>query len=128
MEVANNVQITAKEWMYMDFRDIALDIFNTLLNAERLKLNLTQDKELRECLFVFSNLEEMNVAQRKVAYRVGIISIIAKDDGSHIQTRYLGKWIEDILEVSLGVKEAMKIDEPCSAYYRNIVDLLEYVA
>lgn len=128
MEVANPVPIDVSEWIYMDFRDIALDIFNTLLNAERLKLNITQGKELRECLFVSSNLGGMNGAQRKVAYRVGTISIIVEDNGSHIQTQYIQKWIKDILEASLWAAEAMNRCEPCSAYYRNIVDLLEYAA
>lgn len=84
MDVANNVQISAKEWMYINFRDIAFDILNTLLNAKRLKLNLIQDEKLQERLFVFSNLGEMNVSQRKATYRVGIISIIAEGDSSHI--------------------------------------------
>lgn len=53
MDVANNVQISAKEWMYINFRDIAFDILNTLLNAKRLKLNLIQDEKLQERLFVF---------------------------------------------------------------------------
>ena len=84
MDVANNVQISAKEWMYINFRDIAFVILNTILNAKRLKLNLIQDEKLQERLFVFSNLGEMNVSQRKATYRVGIISIIAEGDSSHI--------------------------------------------
>lgn len=133
MGVANYGQMTAGGWMYIGPQGIVHGTFNTLLNAGRMKLGISQDKDLRGHLFVSSGLGGMSGAQPKAAVIAGAACIIAEVDASRIETRCSQGWVEHVTdsmkEAFCLVEAAMKAYEPISvAYHGNIVDLLEYAA
>lgn len=131
MGVANYGQMTAGGWMYIGPQGIVHGTFNTLLNAGRMKLGISQDKDLRGHLFISSGLGGMSGAQPKAAVIAGAACIIAEVDASRIETRRTQGWVEHAtnrLEEAFALTDAaMKANEPISiAYHGNIVDLLEY--
>ena len=131
MGVANYGQMTAGGWMYIGPQGIVHGTFNTLLNAGRLKLGITQDKNLSGHLFVSSGLGGMSGAQPKAAEIAGAASIIAEVDRSRIETRYKQGWVEhvttDLHTAFRMALSAAERHESCSvAYHGNVVDLLEY--
>lgn len=102
-----------------------------MLNAERLKLGIPNDKNLQGHLFVSSGLGGMSGAQSKAAEIAGAVSIIAEVDYSRIETRYRQGWVghvtQDFSEAFCLAKKVLESREPYSiAYYGNVVDLLEY--
>lgn len=129
--VANYGQMTAGGWMYIGPQGIVHGTFNTLLNAGRLKLGLSDESDLAGLLFVSSGLGGMSGAQGKAAEIAGGVSIIAEVDASRIKTRYDQGWVRDMAETPEEAfrkakeyqtkKEAIPI-----AFHGNIVDLLEY--
>jgi len=131
MGVANYGQMTAGGWMYIGPQGIVHGTFNTLLNAGRLKLDVSPDGDLRGKLFVSSGLGGMSGAQPKAAEIAGAVAIIAEVDDSRIETRKNQRWVHSVVETP---QEAFAISEkyireqlPYSiAYHGNIVDLLEY--
>lgn len=131
MGVANYGQMTAGGWMYIGPQGIVHGTFNTLLNAGRLKLGISQDGDLRGRLFVSSGLGGMSGAQPKAADIAGAVSLIAEVDASRIETRHTQGWVQrvtgDLAEAFRLADEARSRQEPLSiAYHGNIVDLLEY--
>lgn len=130
--VANYGQMTAGGWMYIGPQGIVHGTFNTILNAERLKLGIKDDEDLKGYIFVSSGLGGMSGAQGKAAEIAGAIGIIAEVDYSRIETRYKQGWIkrvsnnlEEVFEIAAeykNKKEAVSI-----AYHGNIVDLLDYI-
>jgi len=131
MGVANYGQMTAGGWMYIGPQGIVHGTFNTLLNAGRKKLGISEDKDLRGYLFVSSGLGGMSGAQPKAAVIAGAVAIIAEVDRSRIETRRAQGWVDYVTNQTdeafrlaqrgIEAKEAVSI-----AYYGNIVDLLEY--
>lgn len=129
--VANYGQMTAGGWMYIGPQGIVHGTFNTILNAGRMKLGVSQDGDLRGHIFVSSGLGGMSGAQPKAAEIAGAAAIIAEVDASRIETRYKQGWVsvvtESIPEAFRLAEEAMAEKRPLSiAYHGNIIDLLEY--
>ncbi|MDE6309396.1 MAG: urocanate hydratase, partial [Muribaculaceae bacterium] len=129
--VANYGQMTAGGWMYIGPQGIVHGTFNTLLNAGRLKLGITDDGDLAGRLFVSSGLGGMSGAQPKAAEIAHAAAIIAETDMSRIQTRLRQGWVghvtDDIAVAFDLARKAMAQRQPISiAYHGNIVDLLEY--
>ena len=128
--VANYGQMTAGGWMYIGPQGIVHGTYSTLLNAERLKLNIPQNQELKGKVFVSSGLGGMSGAQGKACVIAGGVAVIAEVDESRITTRKSQGWVD---VVTKNAKEAFRLaDEarnnknPLSiAYHGNIVDLLE---
>lgn len=132
MGVANYGQMTAGGWMYIGPQGIVHGTYNTILNAGRLKLGLSEKANLAGKLFISSGLGGMSGAQGKAGDIAGAVSIIAEVDISRIETRLEQGWIMKLAEsTEEAVKmalEAQKNKETLSiAYHGNIVDLLEYI-
>ncbi len=132
MGVANYGQMTAGGWMYIGPQGIVHGTYNTILNAGRLKLGLSEKDNLAGKLFISSGLGGMSGAQGKAGDIAGAVSIIAEVDISRIETRLEQGWIMKLAEsTEEAVKmalEAQKNKETLSiAYHGNIVDLLEYI-
>lgn len=132
MGVANYGQMTAGGWMYIGPQGIVHGTYNTLLNAGRLKLGLSNDANLNGKFFVSSGLGGMSGAQGKAADIAGAVSIIAEVDKSRIDTRLEQGWIDrmtdDLDEALEWAQDAVKNKKTLSiAYLGNIVDLLEYI-
>lgn len=130
--VANYGQMTAGGWMYIGPQGIVHGTFNTLLNAGRLKLGISQNEDLKGRLFVSSGLGGMSGAQGKAAMIAGAVAIIAEVDASRIETRYTQGWVscvaESLPEALAIAKEKLAAKEACAiAYHGNVVDLLEYL-
>ncbi len=131
MGVANYGQMTAGGWMYIGPQGIVHGTFNTIVNAGRKKLGISDDEDLRGHLFVSSGLGGMSGAQPKAIEIANGVGIVAEVDYSRIKTRYDQGWVsmisDDLEEVFKTAKECMEKRKPISiAYYGNIVDLLEY--
>lgn len=129
--VANYGQMTAGGWMYIGPQGIVHGTFNTILNAGRMKLGVSDDGDLKGHLFISSGLGGMSGAQPKAAEIAGAAAIIAEVDESRIKTRMDQGWVsvktDDLDEAFRLAQEAMEKKEPISiAYHGNIVDLLEY--
>lgn len=132
MGVANYGQMTAGGWMYIGPQGIVHGTYNTILNAGRLKLGLSEKDNLAGKLFVSSGLGGMSGAQGKAGDIAGAVSIIAEVDISRIETRLEQGWIKKLAEspeeacelakAALEKKEALSI-----AFHGNIVDLLHYM-
>jgi urocanate hydratase len=131
MGVANYGQMTAGGWMYIGPQGIVHGTFNTLLNAGRLKLGISAEKNLAGYLFISSGLGGMSGAQPKAANIAGAVSIIAEVDASRIETRFKQGWVDHVVD-NMDKAFEMAVDaqakkKTCSiAYHGNIVDLLEY--
>jgi len=133
MGVANYGQMTAGGWMYIGPQGIVHGTFNTILNAGRSKLGITDDGDLKGVLFVSSGLGGMSGAQPKAVEIAGGVGIIAEVDYSRIKTRHDQGWVgavtADRAEAFRLAAEAQQALRPLSiAYHGNIVDLLEYAA
>ena len=131
MGAANYGQMTAGGWMYIGPQGIVHGTFNTLLNAGRLKLGVSEDGDLGGHLFVTSGLGGMSGAQPKAVEIAGGVGLIAEVDRSRIQTRLEQGWVsratDDLAEAFSLAEEALSEKKPLSiAYHGNIVDLLEY--
>lgn len=129
--VANYGQMTAGGWMYIGPQGIVHGTYNSLLNAGRMKYNISNEYGLAGILFVSSGLGGMSGAQPKAAEIAGAISIVAEVDISRIETRYNQGWVskksDDLAEIFEWVEQARVGKKPLSiAYHGNIVDLLEY--
>jgi len=129
--VTNYGQMTAGGWMYIGPQGIVHGTYNTLLNAGRLKFNITDEGDLGGYLFVSSGLGGMSGAQGKSIEIANGVGIIAEVDYSRIQTRFDQDWIKEIVkdpgEAFKLAKEYMDRKEGVSiGFYGNIVDLLEY--
>ena len=131
MGVANYGQMTAGGWMYIGPQGIVHGTFNTLLNAGRIKLKLTDDQDLKGVLFVSSGLGGMSGAQPKAVEIAGGVGIIAEVDYSRIKTRHDQGWVSVVTaeqeEAFSLAWEAQQTKKPLSiAFHGNIVDLLTY--
>jgi len=131
MGVANYGQMTAGGWMYIGPQGIVHGTYNTILNAGRLKLGISETEDLRGYLYVTSGLGGMSGAQGKAIEIANGIGIIAEVDYSRIKTRLDQGWIgtasDDLEEVFKIANEYKNKKESISiAYHGNIVDLLEY--
>ncbi len=131
MGVANYGQMTAGGWMYIGPQGIVHGTFNTILNAGRKQLGISDDEDLRGYLFVSSGLGGMSGAQPKAVEIAGGVGIIAEVDYSRIKTRSEQGWVGevsgDLDEVFRMAHRAAERKEPFSiAYHGNIVDLLAY--
>ena len=98
MGVANYGQMTAGGWMYIGPQGIVHGTYNTILNAGRLKLGLSEKDNLAGKLFVSSGLGGMSGAQGKAGDIAGAVSIIAEVDISRIETRLEQGWIQKLAE------------------------------
>lgn len=132
MGVANYGQMTAGGWMYIGPQGIVHGTYITLLNAGRLFLGISEDKDLRGHLFVSSGLGGMSGAQAKAIEIAGGVGVIAEVDESRIKTRYDQGWVsrvsDNLDEIFKWVGEYKEKKEPLSiAYHGNVVDLLEYI-
>jgi len=131
--VANYGQMTAGGWMYIGPQGIVHGTYSTLLNAGRLKLNISEFDNLKGKLFVSSGLGGMSGAQGKAAVIAGAIGLIAEVDISRIETRYNQGWVDRIVKNPKAafelVEEYQKEKKPLAiAFHGNIVDLLEFAA
>ncbi|MGV8145541.1 MAG: urocanate hydratase [Alkaliphilus sp.] len=131
MGVANYGQMTAGGWMYIGPQGIVHGTFNTLLNAGRLKLGISEEDDLKGVLFVSSGLGGMSGAQPKAAEITGAVSIVAEVDESRVNTRFEQGWVgkvsSDLKEVFRIANEYKNKNEMISiAYIGNIIDILEY--
>lgn len=129
--VANYGQMTAGGWMYIGPQGIVHGTYNTVLNAGRLKLGISENEDLRGKLFVTSGLGGMSGAQGKAIEIANGVGILAEVDYSRIETRYEQGWVSRIAkspEEAFNIaKEYLERKEPCAiAFHGNIVDLLEY--
>ena len=131
MGVANYGQMTAGGWMYIGPQGIVHGTYNTLLNAGRLHLGLSQEDDLSGKLFVSSGLGGMSGAQPKAVEIARGVGIIAEVDGSRIKTRLAQGWVKesytDLQQVFASAQKHITAKTAISiAYEGNIVDLLEY--
>ncbi len=131
MGVANYGQMTAGGWMYIGPQGIVHGAYNTLLNAGRLHLGLSQEDDLSGKLFVSSGLGGMSGAQPKAVEIARGVGIIAEVDGSRIKTRLAQGWVKesytDLQQVFASAQKHITAKTAISiAYEGNIVDLLEY--
>jgi len=129
--VTNYGQMTAGGWMYIGPQGIVHGTYNTLLNAGRLKFNISDEGDLGGYLFVSSGLGGMSGAQGKAVEIANGVGIIAEVDYSRIQTRFDQGWIKKVMKDPADTfklaKEYMKKRIGISiGFYGNIVDLLEY--
>ncbi len=130
MGVANYGQMTAGGWMYIGPQGIVHGTFNTILNAGRKYLGVSEQGDLSGHTFVSSGLGGMSGAQPKAANIAGAVGIFAEVDYSRIKTRHDQGWVDvimdDIDEIFKVAEEKVKAKESISiAYHGNIVDLLE---
>ncbi|MDF2596455.1 MAG: hutU [Clostridia bacterium] len=130
--VANYGQMTAGGWMYIGPQGIVHGTFNTLLNAGRLKLGLSQNEDLKGKLFVSAGLGGMSGAQGKAAEIAGAVSVIAEVDYSRIKTRLDQGWINkssgNLSQIAEWIREAVEQKSACAiGYHGNVVDLLAYI-
>lgn len=130
--VANYGQMTAGGWMYIGPQGIVHGTYNTILNAGRIKLGLSDEDNLNGKLFVTSGLGGMSGAQGKAGNIAGAVSIIAEVDKSRIMTRFNQGWIDkftDNLEEIVSIaKDSLEMKKPMAiAYHGNIVDLLNFL-
>lgn len=130
MGVANYGQMTAGGWMYIGPQGIVHGTFNTILNAGRKYLGVSEQGDLKGRTFVSSGLGGMSGAQPKAANIAGAVGIFAEVDRSRIETRHNQGWVDVVLEdidaVFALAEEKLKAGETISiAYHGNIVDLLE---
>lgn len=133
MGVANYGQMTAGGWMYIGPQGIVHGTFNTILNAGRKYLGVSDQGDLSGHTFVSSGLGGMSGAQPKAATIAGAVGIFAEVDLSRIETRLNQGWVDVILsntdELFDLAKEKINKKEGISiAYHGNIVDLLEEAA
>ncbi len=131
MGVASYGQMTAGGWMYIGPQGIVHGTFNTLLNAGRKILGISDDEDLKGVLFVTSGLGGMSGAQPKAVEISNGVGIVAEVDYSRIQTRHSQGWVQKVTddqgEAFRIAQEYMDKKEPMSiAYHGNIVELLEY--
>lgn len=130
MGVANYGQMTAGGWMYIGPQGIVHGTFNTILNAGRKYLGVSQQDDLAGHTFVSSGLGGMSGAQPKAANIANAVGIFAEVDLSRIKTRHDQGWVDvimdDLTEIFALAKEKLEKKESISiAYHGNIVDLLE---
>ncbi|MFX1468838.1 MAG: urocanate hydratase [Promethearchaeota archaeon] len=130
--VANYGQMTAGGWMYIGPQGIVHGTYITLLNAGRLYLNISQDKDLKGKLYLSSGLGGMSGAQAKAVEIAGGIGVIAEVDESRINTRYEQGWVsrisDNLDEIFDWVEDARNMLQPLSiAYHGNVVNLWKYV-
>lgn len=130
MGVANYGQMTAGGWMYIGPQGIVHGTFNTILNAGRKYLGVSEQGDLKGHTLVSSGLGGMSGAQPKAANIAGAVGIFAEVDRSRIETRHNQGWVDVVLEdidaVFALAEEKLKAGETISiAYHGNIVDLLE---
>jgi urocanate hydratase len=130
MGVANYGQMTAGGWMYIGPQGIVHGTFNTIINAGRKFLGVSDHGDLSGITFVSSGLGGMSGAQPKAATIAGAVGIFAEVDMSRIETRKNQGWVDvvltDLAEVFRLAEEKVKAKERISiAYWGNIVDLLE---
>ncbi|MFV0516680.1 MAG: urocanate hydratase [Aminipila sp.] len=130
MGVANYGQMTAGGWMYIGPQGIVHGTFNTILNAGRKYLGVSEQGDLAGHTFVSSGLGGMSGAQPKAANIARAVGIFAEVDLSRIETRLDQGWVDIILsdldKVFNLAKEKLEAKESISiAYHGNIVDLLE---
>ena len=130
--VANYGQMTAGGWMYIGPQGIVHGTYITLLNAGRLYLGISADKDLKGILYISSGLGGMSGAQAKAIEIAGGIGIIAEVDKSRIETRHKQGWVslisDNLDEIFNWVYEARKTGTPLSiAFHGNVVDLWRYM-
>ncbi|HPB37291.1 MAG TPA: hypothetical protein PK125_03935, partial [Syntrophorhabdus sp.] len=82
--VANYGQMTAGGWMYIGPQGIVHGTYSTILNAARLKFDLSGDADMSGHLFVSSGLGGMSGAQGKAVEIANGVAIIAEVDQSRI--------------------------------------------
>ncbi len=124
-------QMTAGGWMYIGPQGIVHGTFNTLINAARKELHISDSEDLSGRLFITSGLGGMSGAQPKAVEIANGVGIIAEVDYSRIETRYKQGWVNkitDSLEEAFDIadKYMSKKKTISIAYHGNIVDLLEY--
>lgn len=129
--VANYGQMTAGGWMYIGPQGIVHGTYNTILNAARLKLNLSANADLSGILFVSSGLGGMSGAQGKAVEILNGVGIFAEVDISRINTRHSQGWISVVTDspnkaFEIAKEYKQKGKGVAIAYHGNIVDLLEY--
>lgn len=128
--VANYGQMTAGGFMYIGPQGIVHGTYSTLLNAGRLKLNISNNEDLKGKLFVSSGLGGMSGAQGKACVIASGVAIIAEVDYSRIETRKNQGWVDVVTsnasEAFSLAKKAVNDKKPLAiAYFGNIVNLLE---
>ncbi len=130
--VANYGQMTAGGWMYIGPQGIVHGTYITLLNAGRLYLGISTDKDLKGVIYLSSGLGGMSGAQAKAVEIAGGIGVIAEVEKSRIETRHdqgwLSKYSNDLEEIFNWVDDAKKSGTSISiGYYGNVVNLWKYV-
>ena len=130
--VANYGQMTAGGWMYIGPQGIVHGTYITLLNAGRLYLGISSDKDLKGVIYLSSGLGGMSGAQAKAVEIAGGIGVIAEVDKSRIETRHVQGWLlkysDDLEEIFNWVDDARKSGASISiGYCGNVVNLWKYV-
>jgi urocanate hydratase len=129
--VANYGQMTAGGWMYIGPQGIVHGTYSTILNAARLKFNLSSGADMTGHIFVSSGLGGMSGAQGKAVEIANGIAIIAEVDPSRIETRHSQGWVGEVTDspaqaFRLARSYQQEKNKGSIAFYGNIVDLLEY--
>ena len=127
MGVANYGQMTAGGWMYIGPQGIVHGTFNTILNAGRKYLGVSDKGDLRGKIFISSGLGGMSGAQPKAATIANGVGIFAEVDLSRIKTRHEQGWIQvimnDLEEIfALGKEYADKKESISIAYHEKTTD------
>lgn len=129
MGVSNYGQMTAGGWMYIGPQGIVHGTYSTLLNAGRLRFDLSDEADLAGRLFVSSGLGGMSGAQGKAVEIANGVAIIAEVDESRIETRYKQGWVSRVVDdpaeafALAGAYQKQK-SRMAIAFFGNIVDLL----
>ena len=98
MGVANYGQMTAGGWMYIGPQGIVHGTFNTILNAGRKYLGVSEQGDLTGHTFVSSGLGGMSGAQPKAPISQMLSEFFAEVDYSRIKTRHDQGWVDVIMD------------------------------
>ena len=125
-------QMTAGSYMYIGPQGIVHGTTITLLNAARMHLNLTPEKDLSGVTFVTSGLGGMSGAQAKAAVISGAACIVAEINEHAAVKRYEQGWLTNISSdideaIDLMVSAADRKEAISIGYIGNIVELWERI-
>ena len=125
-------QMTAGSYMYIGPQGIVHGTTITLLNAARMHLNLTPERDLSGITFVTSGLGGMSGAQAKAAVISGAACIVAEMNEHAAVKRYEQGWLTNISRdidesIDLMVDAAERRIPISIGHIGNIVELWERI-
>ena len=125
-------QMTAGSYMYIGPQGIVHGTTITLLNAARMHLNLSPEKDLSGVTFVTSGLGGMSGAQAKAAVISGAACIVAEINEHAAVKRHEQGWLTNVSRdideaIDLMVSAANNKEAISIGYIGNIVELWERI-